>query len=127
MIGDLRDTRNYDESMAADEATRALPDGPWTVDLRPVAGIPSADVLDATGSIIADCQQPITVDGTTVWPTARNHRLARAVAALWQIRDHVYAALESLEPIDSDLIARSRVADAITQLNEARRLLEGER
>ena len=127
MIGDARDTFMHENRVAADEANRALPDGPWTVDVRPIAGIPNAGVLDADGHIIADCQQPITVDGTTVWPTARNHRLARAVAGLWQIRDHVYAALESLEPIDSDLIARTRVDDAITQLNEARRLLEGER
>lgn len=90
---------NADERAAAADAAAELPRGPWKASIGSANGMSWADVTDATGQIIADCQWPVEIDDNRMWLPARNRRLARTIAALPTLIDACWDVLEIIEPV----------------------------
>lgn len=87
---------NADERSYQAEANAELPLGPWQASIGSANGHVWADVLDAHGDIIADCNWS---PDEHYWPVARNQRLARAIAALPTLIDACWEVLEIIEPV----------------------------
>ncbi len=80
--------------------------GPWTFDPDNLL------VVSSDGLLLADAQR----SDVSVYTDLSNLQL---MATSWAMRDAIYAALDELEPINGDLIARSRIVAAITALRAA--------